>query len=80
MNWFKPTPRLSPPISAVQDAMVAYQQQLDRSLDAFTGPDRYSGLAHAIAVWAVRKLGASRASQFADAIVKGVQMASRGQV
>lgn len=72
--------RIAAPIPAVQDTMAAYQQQLDRSLDMFTGPDRFSGLANSIGIWAVRKLGASRASQFADAIVKGVQMASRGQV
>lgn len=63
---------------AVVGTMVAHQQFLDEALGAYTGPDRASGLAHAIAVWAVRKMGGERASTFADAIVGAVQIERRG--
>ena len=66
------------PVSALSGSMVAHQQFLDEALGAYTGPHRFNSLSHAIAVWAVRKMGGERASAFADAIVGAVQIERRG--
>ena len=73
-DMFRPTPAPLP------NTMAAHQLFLDEALAAYGSHNRHSSLAHAIAIWAVRKMGASRASSFADAIVKGVQLASRGAI
>jgi hypothetical protein len=63
---------------AVAGTVVAHHQFLDEALGAYTGPDKFSSLANAIAIWAVRKMGGERASTFADAIVGAVQIERRG--
>jgi hypothetical protein len=71
LDIFRPAP-------PAPDSAAVHQLFLDEALGLYGPHDRHSGLAQAIGIWAVRKLGASGASTFADAIVKGVQLASRG--
>ena len=63
----------------VPGTMTAHKLMLDEALGAYIGPDRFSSLAHAIAIWSVRKMGGERASKFADAIVGAVQIERRNQ-
>jgi len=59
------------------DTMTAHQAFLDEALGVYGIMNRQSSLANAIAIWAVRKMGGDKASTFADAIVRGVQMERR---
>ena len=67
-------------LSAMPDTMAVHQQFLDEALGVYASHDRFSGLAHAIAIWSVRKMGGERASAFVDAIQRAVQLARRGGV